>query len=293
MIFPQWAFFGLCTAALSATAMLIQERFKINGIAIALWNKIVCVIAMVPFIIHYGLPHEIRFYVLMALSALIYAISDVIYFSGISAAGAGTISRLMPISVIFSFLLWFAVDPPSFLPYLQKPIITALIFFVLCLWAYSASHLKKCAVSMKALQKIWFVIFANIIGQPIIKGGLDSTDIIHGIYGYPFVEGLMMLSISTIYLYARKPVTISVLFSRPVWRGSILFGAVNAIGMVAGALGFDHVDNPAYITALELLNSFLILLVYTATGRKNDGNVIAGIGMVACAAVLIILKAQV
>ena len=293
MVFPLWAFCGLGIAALSATAMLIQERFKVDGIAIALWNKIVCITAMVPFVIHYGLPHEIRFYVLMACSALIFAVSDVIYFSGISAAGAGTISRLLPVSVIFSFVLWFAVEPHSFLPYLQKPVITALIFLVLCLWAYSASHLKKCAVSMKALRTIWFVIFANIIGPPIIKGALDSADVVQGIYSYPFVEGLMMLSIWSIYLYVRKPMKISVLFSRPVWRGSLLFGTVNAIGMVVVALGFGRADNPAYITALEFLNSFLILLVYTATGRKNDGNIIAGIGMVACAAILIILKAQI
>ena len=102
-----------------------------------------------------------------------------------------------------------------------------------------------------------------------------------------------MLSIWSIYLYVRKPMKISVLFSRPVWRGSLLFGTVNAIGMVVVALGFGRADNPAYITALEFLNSFLILLVYTATGRKNDGNIIAGIGMVACAAILIILKAQI
>jgi len=293
MIFPVWALCGLGIAVISATAMLIQEKFKINGIAISLWNKIVCVIAMVPFVIHYGLPHEIMFYIMMTCSAIVYAISDIIYFRSISEAGAGTISRLMPISVVCGFVLWFVVDPSSFIPYLHKPIVTTLIFLVLCLCAYSASHLKNCAVSMKTLRQIWFVIFAFIIGQPIIKEGLSATSTVHGIYCFPFVEGIMMLSIWGVYLYMRKPIPLSTLFSRTVWRGSVLFGAVNALGMVVGALGFDRVDNPGYVTALELTNSFLILVAYKATGRKNDGNVIAGLGVVACAAALIILKAHI
>jgi len=293
MVFPSWAFYGLGTALLSATAMLLQEKFKVNSAALAFWNKIVCVTSMIPFVLLYGFPHETRFYVLLAVSAVLYAISDIVYFGGISKEGAGTVSRVLPASVIFSFLLWFAVDPSSLHAYLQKPVIAAFIFLVLCLWGYFATHMRKCAVSMQAMRTVWFVIFASIVGPSIIKESLDSTDVIHGIYGYPFIQGLMMISLWAAYFHVKKPITSSVLFSRKIWPYSILIGGVNAIAMVVGALGFYRVDNPAYVNALGYLNSFLILLVYAAIGRKNDGNVSAGIGMVVCTAVLIILKAQV
>ncbi len=293
MVFPPWAFYGICTALLSAVTMLMQEKFKVNGAALAFWNKVICVIAMTPFVTYYGLPHEVRFYVLMGISSLLYAISDVVYFGGISKAGAGTVSRVLPVSVIFSFLLWFAVDPSSFHDYLQKPAIAALIFVVLCVWVYCATHLRKCAVSMKTARTVWFVIFAAIVGPLIAKETTNSTDIGYGMYGYPFVQALMMVTLWTLFFHAKKPVTTAVLFSRNVLRYGLLIGSVNSLGMVVGVLALYRVDNPAYTAAVGYLNTFFILLAYAAMGRKNDGNVIAGVGMVVCAAVLIILKAQV
>jgi drug/metabolite transporter (DMT)-like permease len=293
MIFPQWALFGIITAVLSASCMLMQEKFKVNGFALAFWNKVACVAVTAPFVAYYGFPHEMRFYVLMAVSAVLYAISDVVYFTGISKSGAGTVSRIMPASVIFSFLLWFAIEPSAFHAYLGKPAIAALIVIVLCLWVYCATHLRKCAVSMQAARKIWFVIFAAIVGTVLSKETTNATDIVRGVYGFAFVRALMMVIVWAFFFYARKPVTSSVLFSRDVWRYSLIIGGVNAIGEVLGVLAIYNVDNPAYTAAVGYLNSFFILIAYAVMGRKNDGNVIAGIGMVACAAALIILKAQV
>jgi len=293
MVFPSWALYGLGTAALSAVSMLLQEKFKVNGFAIAFWNKVACVLVTTPFVIYYGFPHEIRFYVLMSASALLFAISDVVYFSGISKAGAGTISRVLPASVIFSFLLWFIVDPSSFHDYLQKPLIAALILLVLCLWVYCATHLRKCAISMKAARTVWFTIFASIVGPLLAKEITNSTDIGHGIYAYPFVQALMMVIIWTVFFWARKPVTSSILLARGACRYGLMIGCVGAVSVILNVVSIYHVDNPAYTAAVSYLNTFFILLIYMAMGRKSDGNVAAGIGMVVCAAALILLKAQV
>jgi hypothetical protein len=53
------------------------------------------------------------------------------------------------------------------------------------------------------------------------------------------------------------------------------------------------VDNPAYIPAIKFLDTIIIMGVYALWGRKNNGNLIAGFGVVACAAALIVLKAQI
>ena len=293
MVFPQWAIFGLCTAVLSASTMLMQEKFKVNGFALAFWNKIACVALTAPFVIYYGFPREHLFYVLMVLGAFLYAVSDVVFYRTIPSVGAGTVSRIQPASVIFSFLLWFAVDPASLGSYLQRPVIAALIFLVLCLWVYFATHLRKCAVSMKAARTMWFVVFASIVGPLLAKETTNSTDIERGIYGYTFVLALMMVIVWIFFFWVRKPVTTSILFSRNTLRYGLMIGCVNALSSVLSVLAIYRVDNPAYASAVSYLNSIFILLAYILMGRKNDGNVIAGIGMVACAAALIILKAQV
>jgi hypothetical protein len=134
---------------------------------------------------------------------------------------------------------------------------------------------------------------AAIIGTVLAKEITNSTDIVHGTYGFVFVRALMMIVVWAFFFHARKPVTSSLLFSRDVWRHSLMIGCVGAIAEVLAVVSFYYVDNPAYTSAVGFLNSIFILLAYAMMGRKNDGNVVAGIGMVVCAAVLIILKAQV
>ncbi len=204
---------------------------------------------------------------------------------------------MLPASVIFSFLLWFLVDPSSFHVYLEKPSIAALIFAVLCLWVYCATHLRKCAVSMKTARTVWFVIFASIVGPLLGKATTNSTDIEHGTYAYPFVQALIMVVIWTFFFSAHAQTrfipAIPALAPFAGATASMIGSLSGSFSVILGVLAFYHVDNPAYTSAVGYLNSIFILLAYAVMGRKNDGNVAAGIGMVACAAVLIILKAQV
>lgn len=293
MVFPHWALFGLCSAFLGAVQMLLQEKYKVDGFAAAYWNKIICVAVMAPPVIYYGLPPNAPFYIMMAASASMWAISDVVFFRGISTSGAGTVSRILPASVIFSFLLWFAVEPSAFGNYLKAPYIAALIFIVLCSWVYFATHLRKCPVSMKAARAMWFVIFASIIGPLLAKKITNAVDIEQGLYAYTFVQSLMMIIIWTFFLFIRKPITSKILFSRHSCRYGAVLGCISAVSAIVGVLALYSVDNPAYLSAVGYLNSIIILLAYALTGRKNDGNVVAGIGMVICAAALIILKAQI
>ena len=43
-----WAGYGLMLALLSALMMLMQERMKVEGLALAIWCKISCAAATLP-----------------------------------------------------------------------------------------------------------------------------------------------------------------------------------------------------------------------------------------------------
>lgn len=287
--FPFWALFAICGAAISAGCMLLQERYKVNGFALAFWNKIGCILTLAPFVIIHGFPTNLLFYALTFASALLYAVSDVVYFSGIGKVGAGTVSRVIPVSIIFSFLLWLAIEPSSLQKFIAAPGITSAIFGVLCLWVWFTSHLRKCEVSVNAAKTVWFVIFAAIIGPPLSKKIFELIDT-NGVYAFVFTQALLMVLIWAFYFWLRKPVSSATLRARHAWQNGLIIGVMGAFSVIFGNMALFYVDNPAYSTAVSLLNSIFILGVYKAIGRKNDGNVRAGIGMVACAAVLIILK---
>ena len=293
MMIPEWAIFGCCAAVLSALMMLLQERFRVDGFALAFWCKVSCALVTLPFIIIHGLPHNPLFYAFLGAGAVMYAISDVVFFRAIPRVGAGMVSRILPGAVILSFLLWFLVKPELIAKYVAEPVYSVLIFLVLCLSTWFASHLRKCKVSMEAVKAIWFVIFAATTGPLVAKLVTLEADIGQGPYAYVFVEALMMMTLWSVYFIIRKPIPVSVMFSRHSWTRGMTIGCVMAGMVLLNVLAFYKVDNPAYIPAIKFLDSFIILAVYAMAGKPREGNVWSGLGIVACAAALIILKAQV
>lgn len=293
MILSSWAFYGLTTAALSACMMLLQEHYKVNGYALAFWNKAACVIVSAPLVFYFGLPSQPLFYFYLALSAVLYAISDVVFFSAITKTSAGAVSRLVPVGSILGFLLWFAVDPALIEKYMAKPFISALIFTTLCASAFFAGRLRKCAVTMEALRAVWFVLFAATVGPMFSKAVTAHADVGQGPYAYVFFQALMMMALWAVYLAIKKPIPLSLFFARHSWQKGLIIGSVSAGAVLMKVLAFYFVDNPAYIPAVIALDSVIILFVYRLWGRSIEGDIRSGLAVVACAAALIILKAQV
>ncbi|MEM7679835.1 MAG: hypothetical protein AAF182_02395 [Pseudomonadota bacterium] len=290
-ILPPWALFGLTAAALSACVLLLQERLKVNGYALAFWNKIACVAITAPFVFTFGFPENPTFYLFLSFGAVLWAISDIVLFTGIANVGAGAVSRLLPSSSILSFLLWFMIDPQLFHKYSAKPIIFGLIFLVLCAFSYCAFRMKKCEISMRAVRAIWFVIFAAVVGSLNAKFITTQANIDQGPYAYVFVEGLMMIALWALYLVIRKPVPLSTYIN--AWRDGLTIGFFTAMTVLMSVTAFFYVDNPAYIPAIKALDAVIILFIYRLWQQKAQGDLKAGLGIVACAVALIVLKAQI
>lgn len=287
---PAWVLFGCGAAILSAVLMLLQERLRVDGYALAIWCKIACVCVTLPFVLVNGLPTQPLFYLFLGVGAVLWSISDVVFFRGIPQAGAGAISRVLPSSILISFLLWFVIDPDLLRTYLGQPWVFAGIAVVMALWAFCASNLRKCPVSMGALRAVWFVLFAASIGPLLAKLTTQNAAIEQGPYAYVFVEGLMMITLLGTYGLIRRPITPGVFFAPATMRGGLLIGMVMAAAVLLSLYAYYAADNPAYVPAVKLLDAVIILGVYAAIGRRNNGDIWSGLGVVACAALLIALK---
>lgn len=290
MIFPLWALFGLISASFSAGVMLVQERLKIEGFAIAFWAKVACIVLMAPLALYFGLPDNPVFYALVCAQAVLWAISDVIFFNAIARTGAGVISRLLPMSVIITFCLWFLIEPALLVTYLETPVRSALIFTTLCATVWFAMQLKQCAVSWQALRLIWFVLFAAVVGPLLFKLVAQHTDIQRGPFSYVVVEALFMVTLWLIYHTIKKPVPRAVMLSPSAIKAGFAVGFFMSLMVASNFAAMFYVDNPGLVPAVKFTDTLLIMLFYKLTGRKEDANVWAGLGIVACAAVIIVLK---
>lgn len=290
MEFPLWAGLGLISATLSTGVMLTQEWAKLPGFAMAYWNKVACAVFALPFVLYFGAPSNPWFYLILFAQAGLWVISDVIFFNTINKVGAGLVSRILPVSVILTFFLWFAVDPATLTKYLATPWLSAAVVGALCASVYFAMRLKKCPVSWSAVRMIWFVIFASVVGPMAAKLVMGQSTFAQGPFAYVFFEALAMIAMWSVYYAIKKPVTRTMLVNKDAVRGGFTVGIFSFLMVASNVAALQLVDNPGLLPAVKFTDTFIILMYYKFINRKEQSDVIAGLGIVACAAVIIILK---
>lgn len=290
MEFPLWALFAFITAAASALVLILPERLKCDGFALAYWNKVTALLIMIPFVIYAGLPSQWEFYALVAAQAMLWVISDVIFFRALPDVGAGVVSRLLPATVIVTFVVWFAFDSALLGEYAQTPVRSALVFLTLCGSVYFATRLKKDPVSWAAVRRIWFVLFAAVIGPLMYKMVTKHTTIEQGPFAFVLVESFVMVTVWSVYAGIKKPVPAAVLFSKDSVRGGAMVGAAMCVMSLSKFAAMHYVDNPGLVPAVKYLDAILVMAYYRAIGKVERADVLAGLGIVACAAGIVILK---
>lgn len=290
MIIPLWAILGITAAVFSAATMLLQERLKVNGLALAVWCKIACVAATLPFVLVFGVPDDPAFYGFLAIQATMFAISDVIWYRELPHLGAGVVSRLFPLAVIISFGLWFVIEPSQIYKFFDQPLIGACIILTMIMSIYFAMSLRKCHVSMTALSKIWFVLLANTTG-PILSMILASRSTPQqGPWAYLCIEAFMMFPLWLGYIAVKKPIPWSALIEKKTCQSGLIIGFV-MVGMIYSyVIGFYYIDNPGYLGAVRLLDAVIIIAVHKFLNKHDESNMTAGLGIVVCAVLLIIFK---
>lgn len=290
MEFPLWAFFALLCAASSALVLIIPERLKCDGFALAYWNKATAFVLMIPFVLYAGLPTQWEFYALVAAQALLWVVSDVIFFRALPVVGAGVISRLLPATVIVTFVAWFAFDPALLADYAATPVRSALICAALGLSVYFAMRLKRDPVTWGAVRMIWFVLFAAIIGPLMYKMVTKHVSIEQGPFAFVMFEAFIMVTLWSVFYAVKKPIPTAVLFSKESLRGGAIVGAAMCLVSLSKFAAMHYVDNPGLVPAVKYLDAIIVMAYYRAIGKVEKADVVAGLGIVGCAAAIIVLK---
>jgi hypothetical protein len=285
-----WAVYAFLTAVLITAIPLIQEKRKANGGALALWVKILSGLLTLPFVIYVGLPEQAEFYILVAATAVLYSISDIIYFRNVPIVGSGVITRVLPASVMITFLLWFLVDPALFYSYAAQPYKSAAILCILLLFMFFASRVKQCAVTWSGVRAIWFVLFAACVGPIITKKSLDYIDPHFASFSYVCIQAFFMVVGMTASQLVYRSVSHADFISRHTVATAALIAGVSTPAIALKIMALDLADNPAYVAMICFSDSLLVLLYYKITGKRENANIAAGLGIVACAVALVLIK---
>ncbi|MDY0029571.1 MAG: hypothetical protein RBR86_06480 [Pseudobdellovibrionaceae bacterium] len=297
---PLWILLGFAASLFNTAIPLIQEKFKGNGFAVAVWVKIAVVVISLPIVLYMGMPTDKGFYILTATSAIIWCINDIIYFRTIPIVGAGVVSRILPASVILAFVVWFFFDPALLEKYMDNPKQGIMISGIVLLSVVFAIMMKSCPITLKGIKLIWFVVLAAAIGPLIDKlalniavsgsAGENATNANQAPFAFMFAQGLIMLILWTSFSLIRKPITKQIFLAKESVKAGLSIGVVATIKLALKFQALVYCEHPALLSVILFTDALWIILYYRLTGREDHSKIWAGLGLVGCAAALILVK---
>ncbi|MDP2205742.1 MAG: hypothetical protein Q8K65_05490 [Alphaproteobacteria bacterium] len=303
-----WAWFSLISAVFSAGFYLVNQYWRMPGDLLVFTMRIMIVALMTPFVHTLDWPDNPLFYAVVAITVAVGTSSDVRTFNASARFGAGMVSRLMPVTVLVAFFLWFAVRPALLFEYLARPWLTLGVLLSLASCVYFAMRLNRCEVSRSAMvfmaPALAGYTITTVLNKYAMDFGAGAADFSGVVLGYMYVQSLIALVMVGPYILWQRRRRFSPLVQtlpvvapppslqlRPLLAASFAAALVWLAHMVFKNYAMAYAENPSYQAAIGLTAPVMIALVYRSVGHREETDVRAGMGIVAAALLLVIVTA--
>lgn len=290
-----WIIFAIISALAGAGISLSSEYFNVRSLHFSFWMRFFAMLAILPFVLFIDWPEDPLYYVFVLITACIFAYFDLIYFGMAARSGAGVITRIDPFIVMVTFVLWCVFSPVTVAEYIHQPVRAAGIVASLAGSVYFGLRLRKCEVSTEVLRRMALPILLGALGIILAKMAMQRSGYHAGVLCYGFLQ---CLTVTCVYAAILRIPALSARL-KDLGRESRLLDRPVLIGGFCGALAWlghtlskyyaiTDVQNPAYVTVIGLSAPLWVLLAYRIAGRRDRADIISGLGVVACAAILVI-----
>ncbi len=295
IIIEPWIFFAVLAALSWAGNSLVNEYFQIRSLHLLFWMRLFVVLALIPVVLQFDPPTDPIFYLMLAGTVVCFAYADVIYFKKAADSGAGVVTRFEGLMVPIVFVFWILLDPMLMLRYLETPVRSAGILAALSGGVYFALRLRHCDFSFPVLKAMTPALLAGGMGVVFGKIAMSHSDYHSGVWYYSFLQSLSVLIVYAVVLgipKISKRFAVEKLEDSLFSKRTIIAAACIAIGwsihVPSKYYAITDVENPAYVSVIGLTAPFWVLLIYRLLKRREDGDIMSGIGIVFCAILLII-----
>lgn len=288
-----WVFMSVGAAFFMSVFLLINQYWKQPGVYLVLWSRILIIAVMTPFMFLYiEFPDNTAFYIIVFLTAVFGAFGDMRSFNVTAVYGGGVVSRLMPFTVFGGFFGWLVVHPELIATYLSKPVQTLGILVALsgCVWF--STRLKKCDVTTAAFKSILPAVGAYSVNTVLNKMALDHADVLmSGVFCYMYFQCVLALPMVTGYaLYERHRERLQwQMLNKPIVIASVLMCVIWIAHMILKMYAMAFTFNPGYVAAILLTAPVFISVYYKWLNHVEEADVKNGMGVVACAILLILM----
>ncbi|MGZ9107249.1 MAG: hypothetical protein ACXW4B_00305 [Micavibrio sp.] len=285
--FLSWVGLSAGSAVTAAIMPILHEKIRAERLSMLFWLRTVMLIIALPVLFAVGWPTDPVFYVATFVTAFIWAYADLSSFRATEEFGPGPITRLIPLNVLVTFVMWVVIDPDVLYGYLDNPVQGAGIIAATCGAVFFAMRMQKNPITRHALRALGPVILMSGMGVVFAKIALDQADMHSGVFGYMVVQAFFMILIFGALEAVWHPVPRAVFAGRVAIQTGFLMGLNSIAHLIFKSYAYQLVVNPAYVSVVILTTPLLVLLYYRLVKKQIVGDLKAGLAVVACAAALV------
>lgn len=285
---PWWGW-GLFTSVMIACFLLVNQHFKLRPSTLMLWRGFGVSAAFLPLILMNEHPTNPWFYVTAIVLGALVSLYDRATIHSAGTFGAGVTSRLMPLGIWMSFIIWLFLKPAYRQGLVDDPQKLLAVIVALLVAVVAMFFLRKDAISKEAaLYLLPFIFIAGIL-DVLNKVAMNmNTDPVMAAFSYGFWLSFSC-GVSTVILrwFEGRNFALREAFAPHAIKGGLLLTFAMTTLMVAKNFAMFSTPNPAYVGLLTLFCPIWIALYNRATGHQDKTNLWAGMLFVVSAGVLI------
>lgn len=271
-----WWLFALLQPFGFAFSTIIAQHFQKSGFSLVTVRSVAVAFFTLPFAFIVEAPTEWIFYVTAFTAAALAFVGDSLVLNSSAKYGAGTTSRLLPVSPLLGFAIWITAHPESFYKLFENPIIGLGIICSLISCAYAMTHLKKCDISKKALIYLIPVIVIFGINDYMNKTAQDNSGFWNGIVWYIIILSTTQFILGSL-LHLKNKNFMSTVQDKKLIKAGLLIGACYFVAMVGRNLSMVYTANPAYTSIIAGATPLVIYVYHKIFNIEDKANVKAGL----------------
>lgn len=287
-ILPWWGW-GLITSLMVACFLLVNQHYKLKSSTLMLWRGFGVALGFLPLVILTDQPDNPWFYVITISLGILVSLYDRASIHSASQFGAGVTSRLMPLGIWMSFMMWLFLKPSYRQSLIDDPHKLIAVIVALMVAVVAMFFLRKDAISKEAALYLLPFIFVSGILDVFNKVAMNMTlNPIYGAFNYGFWLSLACgVGTVGVRLYEGRGIALKEAFHPHAIKGGLMLVSAMLILMVTKNFAMYETPNPAYVGLLTLFCPIWITLYNRITGHQDKTNLWAGMLFVVSAAVLI------
>lgn len=291
-----WVPLGIGLSLCAALMPLISEHFKVSTAGMLLWMRSFGLLFFTPVLFLFPLPVDPVFYLMVGLTTPLAVYNDIVFMNSAAKSGAGITTRVAPLSIVITFILWLMVAPQLFVEYLSKPVVFAGIAAAVGGALYFSLRLRKCQLSFDALKFMARVIFISALFPITGKIAMNHVPAECGAYYYAFFQCVIAVplyfALHKVPYLTRKVLQTNekpVILTKQLLKVGFLMSIVWSMAMIFKYFGYSMVPNPVYIDIFALTSPLWVLIIYRLFKRPDHTDVYSSLGVVGCAMLLVVM----